>query len=421
MAPLALEVPFRRWIDLASHRLWLLAEAGRILDFFARHARDPAGGFFELDTGGRPLPATTFPGGVPTRALHLTARAVHGFAIAHLLGRPGADTLVDHGMEFLWTGHRDPVHGGYMWAIGADGPTDATKQAYGHAHVLLAASSAAVVGHPDAERLIADVAMVLRERYWEADFGAVAEEFGRDWRPLGAYRGQNSNMHLCEATMAAFEATGDGEFLAMAKSIAERIILAHAEDAGWHVPEHFDAGWRFDPDYEGDPMFRPAGTTPGHGLEWSRLLAQLWELTGRRDDWMIEAARRLFRRTVADGWDTGKGGFFYTLDREGRPRIRDRYWWPCCEGVAAAAVLGGIDEDPFHETWYRRIWGFTTAHFVDPDEGGWFPQLDDDLKPNAFPFFGKPDMYHSLQACLIPLVPTAGSITRGLATVGIRL
>ncbi len=421
MASLALEVPLRRWVDRTGHRLWLLAEAGRILDFFERHARDPAGGFHELDAAGRPLAAEFFPFGAPARALHLTARAVHGFAISHLLGRPGADDLVDHGMAFLWHGHRDSRHGGYLWSIGTDGPVNATKQAYGHAHVLLAAASAKVVGHPDADRLLTDVATVLEERYWEADHGAVAEEFARDWTPLGSYRGQNSNMHLCEAAMAAHEATGEHGFLVMAERIAERIILANAEDAGWHVPEHFDADWTFDRDYDGDPMFRPYGTTPGHALEWSRLLAQLWELAGRRNDWMIESARRLFRRTVADGWDAAKGGFWYTLDWDGRPRIRDRYWWPCCEGIGAAAVLGAIDGDPFHEDWYRRIWGFTAACFVDPDAGGWFPQLDDDLRPNAFPFYGKPDMYHSLQACLIPLLPTDGSITRGLTTVGVRL
>mgnify|MGYP001766519741 FL=1 len=420
MASLALEDPLRHWVDRGTHRLWLLTEAGRILDFFERHARDPSGGFHELDAAGRPLAAACFLGGVPARALHLTARAVHGFAIAHLLGRPGADGLVDHGMDFLWNGHRDPVHGGYLWSIGADGPVDDTKQAYGHAHVLLAAASAKVVGHPDADRLLTDVATVLEERYWEADHGAVAEEFARDWTPLGDYRGQNSNMHLCEAAMAAHEATGEHRFLEMAERIAERIVLANAEDAGWHIAEHFDAAWRCDPDYAGDPMFRPAGTTPGHALEWSRLLVQLWELTGRRADWMVEASRRLFRRTVADGWDAAKGGFWYTLDRDGRPHIRDRYWWPCCEGIGAATVLGAIDDDPFHEAWYRRIWGFTATRFIDPDAGGWFPQLDDDLRPNTFPFYGKPDMYHSLQACLIPLLPTDGSITRGLMRSGIR-
>ena len=66
----------------------------------------------------------------------------------------------------------------------------------------------------------------------------------------------------------------------MAESIAALIIGRHAREQGWRVAEHFDGEWNVDRDYAGDPMFRPKGTTPGHALEWSRLLVQLWELGG---------------------------------------------------------------------------------------------------------------------------------------------
>jgi len=341
---------------------------------------------------------------------------VHCFSIARLMGRPGADAIIDHGMEFLWKAHRDETHGGYFWTVGYDGPSDDTKQAYGHAFVLLAASSAKVAGHPDADRLLADISTVITERFWEEAHGAVAEEFTRDWKAYDTYRGQNSNMHLTEALMAAFEATGDNTYLSMAERIAELIVRHHAGANEWRLPEHFTTQWELDREYSGSPMFRPYGTTPGHWLEWARLCTQLWELGGRRLAWLPEAAKNLFRQAVTDGWDKEKGGFYYTLEWDGSPRIRDRYWWPCCEGIGAAAVLGSVFTDDFHEEWYRRIWDFTAARLIDRENGGWFPQLDADLRPNAFPFFGKPDIYHALQACLIPLLPTDGSITRGLTS-----
>ena len=162
-------------------------------------------------------------------------------------------------------------------------------------------------------------------------------------------------------------------------------------------------------------MFRPFGTTPGHSLEWSRLLLQLWELGGRKLEWLPQSAKSLFARATSDAWDTGKGGFYYTLEWDGQPRIRDRYWWPCCEGIGAAAFLNAIDGTSTYEEWYRRIWSFTARCFIDRDNGGWSAQVDDDLRPNADPFFGKVDIYHSLQACLIPTLPTTGSVTKGLA------
>ena len=43
-------------------------------------------------------------------------------------------------------------------------------------------------------------------------------------------------------------------------------------------------------------------------------------------------------------------------------------------------------------------------------------ELDDDAAARRRSvFFGKPDIYHALQACLIPLLPATGSITRGLS------
>ena len=228
-------------------------------------------------------------------------------------------------------------------------------------------------------------------------------------------------MHLTEALMAAFEATGDAMYLSMAERIADLIINRHARAMGWRVAEHFNADWSVDPDYAGDPMFRPYGTTPGHALEWSRLLVQLHELGGKRLPWLREAAEALFLHTCAIGWDMAKGGFYYTLDWDDKPHQPDRFWWPCCEGIAAAAVLRASGGGQAFEDWYARIWSFAATHLIDRQGGAWHPELDSTLAPVNRVFTGKPDIYHVVQACLIPLFPPTGSVTRGLATVGLRL
>jgi sulfoquinovose isomerase len=415
----SLRPSLRPWTALPSHRAWLLGQAGHLLDFFEA-SLNPLGGFHDLDDAGRPFPPGLPPGSRPERQLHTTTRMVHCYALARLMGRPGADVMIDHGMEFIWNGHRDTTHGGYFWGVGYEGPTNDTKQAYGHAFVLLAASSAKTAGHPDADRLLGDITTVLDERFWEEEHGAVAEEFTRDWKPYDTYRGQNSNMHLTEALMAAFEATGERAYLVKAERIADLIVRRRAAENGWRLVEHFDVRWNVDRAYSGSPMFRPYGSTPGHWLEWARLLVQLFELGGRRHDWLPEAARSLFLQAVEDGWDRQKGGFYYTIEFSGEPRIRDRYWWPCTEGIGAAHALMEATGDPVFETWYRRIWDFTAARFIDRRNGGWHAQLDDDLGPNADPFWGKPDIYHALQACLIPLLPVTGSVTKGLAEKGLQ-
>jgi mannose/cellobiose epimerase-like protein (N-acyl-D-glucosamine 2-epimerase family) len=220
-------------------------------------------------------------------------------------------------------------------------------------------------------------------------------------------------MHLTEALMAAFEATGERSYLDKAERIADLILRRNAATADWRVPEHYRADWSVDRDYRGSDVFRPYGYTPGHALEWARLALQLWALGGHKLAWLSAAARRLFSQAVSQGWDP-RGGLYYTTEYDGAPRVRDRLWWPMCEGVGAAHFLGALDGAAFHEEWYRRFWDFISRRLIDRRQGGWYPQLDDSLAPVAGYFVGKPDLYHALQACLIPLYPTDGSLTRGI-------
>ncbi|MDQ0561337.1 mannose/cellobiose epimerase-like protein (N-acyl-D-glucosamine 2-epimerase family) [Rhizobium mesoamericanum] len=418
MAPATGDALLGNWTTRAYHRNWLLAQANRLFDFFQHNSVNKKGGFFDLNDTGKPLNAAG-----QVRPIHIASRAVHCFAIGTLLGRPGAGDVVDHGMQYIWQKHRDIKNGGYFWSLDDNGPVDSNKQGYGHAFVLLAASSAKTVGHPLADAMLADITDVLNTKFWEAAHGAIAEEFTADWQPLdgGNYRGQNSNMHLTEALMAAFEATGDRDYLAKAESIADLVIRRAAGSVGWRVAEHFSIDWDLDKDYyHPNEMFRPAGTTPGHWLEWARLILQLWVLGDKKHAWMPDAAKSLFSQSIALGWDDSKGGFFYTLDWQDRPSKRNKLWWPACEGAGAAHFLNEHLPSDYHEEHYRRIWNVIERSFIDHENGGWHEELTEDLVPAHTIFPGKGDIYHALQACLIPLFPATGSLTKVIAEAGGR-
>ncbi len=408
------------WAKRDYHRRWLLDQADGLLNFFQYRAINPKGGFYDLDTEGTPLATDN-----PVRSIHMSARMVHCYAIAYLLGRPGAGEVVDHGMTFLWQRHRDTRHGGYHWSQNDNGAVDTTKQGYGHAFVLLAAASAKVVGHPLADEMLADITSTIENRFWEDHHGAIAEEFQEDWTPIdgGRYRGQNSNMHMTEALMAAFEVTNERHYLDRAESIADLVINRQARSAGYRVPEHFDRKWQIDRTYyHENEMFRPAGTTPGHWLEWSRLLLQLWSLGEREHAWMPEAAKALFIQAMSLGWDKQRGGFFYTLDWDDEPAKTNKLWWPMCEAAAAAHYLNEhLPSDAFYEDSYRLVWSTVSNHFIDHRNGGWNEELTEDLVPAHTLFAGKGDIYHALQACLIPLFPATASLTRVIGEAGGRL
>lgn len=389
-------------LDDPAHRAFLARDALAQLDFF-RASLNWHGGFDLLDHDGRPI------GGHPQQ-LHCTARMVHAYAMALRWGRGGdCASMVDAAMSCLWQRHRDRVHGGYAWAIAPDHAgsgyvTDGAKLAYGHAFVLLAASSAQAVGHDDAPRLLADIDAVIERHFWDSSVGRLREAYDRDWRGLWAYRGMNANMHAAEAMLAAFEVTGNERYLLRAGQILDFFTRRMAGSCGWRIPEHYTAAWQVDPNYRGDPVFRPAGTTPGHALEFARLALQHWDLSGRSDPDTPERARALVRTALADGWHP-QGGLVYTLDRRGRTDISDRLWWPQAEAICALSALMKCDPHPEDAAWYERIWSVVAGHFIDHARGGWFPQIDAAGRPVSIRFSGKPDIYHALQADLLPLVP----------------
>lgn len=392
--------PRVRWLDDPTHRAWLMADANRQLGFF-RASLNPAGGFHTPGYDGAPLPRTV-------QELHTTTRLVHAYVLGQLAGVSGCCDMIDQGMRYLWQRHRDDRYGGYLWALDGDAIHDDRKLAYGHVFVLLAGASAKLVGHPDADRLIDDVSTVLDERFWEDGPGLLADEWNRDWTPFSSYRGMNANMHGVEALLGAYEATGEPVYLNRAGRILDFFLVRYAPAHKWRLAEHYHADWTPDSAYASNPMFRPAGTTPGHSFELARLLLQYWDLQGRTDSAAVGTARALTQTALADAWDQARGGgLFYTLNFDGTPAIRDRYWWPVTEAIGALASLlkVAVEQNDGDEVWYRRLWTFAAAHFVDHSRGGWFPEIDAENKPQFTQFAGKPDIYHALQASLFPLTP----------------
>ncbi|MCF6445877.1 AGE family epimerase/isomerase [Nereida sp. MMG025] len=384
------------WLDTPEHRAWLIDQAQRQWFFFDASLTDRAG-FATLGPDGRALPDTT-------QELHTTTRLIHSYALGHLMGHNGASAMVERGMSYLRSHHHDTQHGGYLWALDAEGIKDDRKLAYGHMFVLLAAASAKMAGHADADDLMADVRGVLEAHYWEEDMGLFCDEFSRDWTPFSDYRGMNANMHGVEAHLTAFEATGEASFLDRAGRILDFFTAKMAPHHSWRLPEHYTADWQIDREYSGDAMFRPSGTTPGHSFEFGRLLLQHWDLSGRPDTDAPVRARKLIEQALSDAW-MPEGGFAYTLDFDGSVSRDWRFWWPVTEAIGAVAALIKLDRQEGDEVWYRRLWRFADAHFIDHDRGGWFPEIDAHGKVTSTIFAGKPDIYHALQACLYPLTP----------------
>ena len=376
------------------------------LAFYDGRCLDPSGGFFHFfkDDG------TVYDR--RTRHLVSSTRFVFNHAMAfRRFGRPEHQAAVRHGLAFLQAAHAQP-QGGYAWQIdwqdGRATVQDGTHHCYGLAFVLLAHAHALMAGVGEARVGLEVTRDLMDQHFWEPANGLFADEASPHWQ-VGSYRGQNANMHACEAMMAAFEATRDGRFLQRALTLAESVTGRLAGLAGGLVWEHYRVGadghWSVDWDYNRDDktnIFRPWGYQTGHLTEWAKLLLQLEAHLpdDQRPAWLLTTARHFFDTAMRRGWDVRHGGLVYGFAPDGDVCDGHKYFWVQAESFAAAALLAVRTGDARYWEAYDRIWAYSWQHMVDHRHGAWYRILTPDnraISAEKSPA-GKTD-YHTMGAC----------------------
>jgi mannose/cellobiose epimerase-like protein (N-acyl-D-glucosamine 2-epimerase family) len=379
----------------------LLDHARHTMRFYNPRAIDPAGGLYHYfkDDG------TVYD--AQHRHLVSSTRFVFTYSMAYRHFKdPAYLEGARHALRFLRDVHRDPAGNGYAWMLNGREVEDGTQHAYGQAFVLLAYSHATMAGLEEARAWIGETFELMEKRFWHEQAGLYADEASRDWSVLSSYRGQNANMHACEALLAAHQATGELRYLERAYTVASNITQRQAARCGGLIWEHYDTNWQ--PDWRfniDDPenLFRPWGYQPGHFTEWAKLLLQL-EARGaalnKELGWLLPTAERLFHAAVSKGWDAEHGGLAYSLAPDLSVCDPHKYFWVQAESAAAAAMLAQRTGNSEYWDWYQRLWAYSWTHFVDHVHGAWYRILSGDnrkLSDEKSPA-GKVD-YHTMGAC----------------------
>lgn len=373
--------------------------------FYDSRCVDPSGGFYHFyKDDGTVYDATT-------RHLVSSTRFIFTHAMAwRQFGEAADQQRLRHGLAFLRDAHRSKDTGGYAWQLdwnnGEGRVTDGTNHCYGLAFVLLAYSHALMAGETQARVWIDETFDLMERRFWDAKYGLYADEASADWSKLDDYRGQNANMHACEALIAAFEATGERAFLLRAETLARNITQRQAALAGDLIWEHYHADWSVDTEYNRNDksnIFRPWGYQPGHLTEWAKLLLLLErhgdQLEGGKD-WLLPRAVELFNAAMDKAWDAQHGGIHYGFAPDDSICDDLKYFWVQAESLATAALLGARTGEASYWTWYDKIWAYSWEHFVDHKYGAWYRILGADnskLTDEKSPA-GKVD-YHTMGAC----------------------
>jgi len=225
-------IPARPLPDFRSPE-FLRAHLRDTMAFYLPRAIDPSGGLFHFFRDNGEVYDRH------TRHLVSSTRFVVTCAMAQRLDPNDLHRqALKQAFDFLQV-HHDPTSGGYAWLLdrreGRKTVLDATNHAYGLAFVLLAHAHAHMAGLSGAHAGIAQTFNLLEQRFWEPQHCLYADEATTDWH-LSPCRGQNANMHLCEALLAAFD--GKARFWADYQRLwayAWEHFVDHEHGAWWRI------------------------------------------------------------------------------------------------------------------------------------------------------------------------------------------
>lgn len=389
-------------LDSAENKTFVREIRNNLLSF-GHQFPSPGGGSYYLGDDGTPWKDRP-------RETWITSRMCHVYSLGAMLGHEGSEALADAALKGLTGELHDDEHGGWYAGLTADGNILPDKQCYAHAFVILAASSAMLAGRPLAKELLKDALRIYDNFFWQDEIGLSVDKWNTEFTELDDYRGINANMHTVEAFLAAADALGDENYRVRAGRIISHIVV-WAKENNWRIPEHFTSDWQMDLECNKDrpdDQFKPYGATPGHGIEWARLITQ-WALSTYRKydnenakDY-IKIAEKLYNTAVSDAWDVdGAPGICYTTNWEGKPIVHDRMHWTLAEAINTSAVLYRVTGNEKYKNDYAKFMEYLDEKVLDHKNGSWFHQLDrnNNLLGTVWP--GKSDLYHALQAMMIP-------------------
>lgn len=374
---------------------FLVGHTQSILDFYEPTVFDSSGGFFQnfLDDG------SVFDR--DSRHLVSSARFVFNYSEAYRRGYgEHYRGWVIHGLNYLLEEHlvSDTKH--FAWMVRKN-TKDKSALAYGHAFVALAGAHALGAGIELGQVCLNYGHDILENQFFEPHWAAYADELAADLRSISPYRGQNANMHACECFLASYHVTNRDQYLTRAAELARRFAGDLADLGGGMIWEHYTSNWQIDWDFNRDrpnDLFKPWGFQPGHQVEWSKLLAELFLIT--REQWYLDRARYLYDQALSVGWDERYGGLVYGVAPDGTFASADKYFWVHAEAFAAAYRLFKITGETRYIEDYDRIWDYSMEHLVDHQYGAWYrlvnregQKIDNQKSP-----MGKVD-YHTLGAC----------------------
>lgn len=315
-------------VNFSDLRSWIFDKA---LPFWSTTGMDRVhGSYIEyLDLSARPVD----PG---YKRIRVIARQIYVFAHAHMMGFEDGLKLSREGYEVLTQNAWQGEAGGWARRLSTQLEIiDTTPDLYDNAFALFALgwyykASGDPAALEWARKTVAYIDTHMRH---------PGEGFFHEVPAIG-HRQQNPHMHLLEALLVCFDASGEAVFETMAREVVTLFQSRFYDPVSQTLSEFFNEDLGRAPGLDGRI------TEPGHQFEWAWILANAGHLFGLD---INETARGLIASGERHGVDPVTGITYNQVREDGVAIDKGSRTWPNTERMKAAVAafeLFGTDPRP---------------------------------------------------------------------------
>lgn len=314
------------------------------------------GGFFEaLGFDGRPVRGN--------RRVRVQARQVYAFSMIGKHGwRTDADAIASKGFEYLAEkACPDEARRGCVHILSDDGAViDDRRDLYDQAFLLLACAGRIAAVNCIRAKAVANATADFLDRELASPHGGWFES-----DRMEIPRRQNPHMHLFEAFMALYSATGETHWREKATAVLTLFHRHFLDEPSGRLSEFFAKNWDKTEDARADAV------EPGHMMEWVWLLTRYENLEIGKPQ---RAAKELLYQSATQFTDTELGFLPDTVGADAK--IASRRLWPQTEFLRASLSLSTNQADDYAMTGANIINALFESYLDQPIKGLWCDQYD---------------------------------------------
>jgi mannobiose 2-epimerase len=325
-------------------------------------ATSTSNGFYQTNLNRRWTPY-----GEQTATLVSQTRLLYVLGVGYeLTGNEAYREAVIRGADFFLKYFHDNKYNGWYWRVSPQGKVlDDHKYTYGHAFAVFGLSHAYRVTKDSRYRQAAlDTWQLIKTKLRDSNGGYVTEA-DRAFVKHKSARSQNPIMHLFEAILELYDATGQPAILKDAEDIEEFVInKLYQPKNGW-IPELYNAEWQPLPQDQGGYV------DIGHQFEWSYLLSRAVEVGIPAE--LLNIGERLLNTAMKLGYNATTGSISNTLGYDKHIQDAGTGWCQQCELIRSLMRYATLHKRDDLWTQLDKALFFADRTLIDHEYGGWYP------------------------------------------------